>query len=56
MSPYSGSSLYVFMKFLKLSVVNLTKLYPQEAGSIVKNSVKVLYHTGNINIVSYHLH
>ena len=36
-----------------MTVLNLTKLGPVAAGSIVKNMVKISYCHGNIDIVSY---
>ena len=43
--------LYLLAKFLKLTVLNLTKLVHWEAGSMVRNIVKILYHLENIEIV-----
>ena len=41
---------YLFAKFLKIMLLNSTKL----AGSIGKGIVKILCHYGNTNIISYH--
>ena len=35
---------YLLVKFTKLTLLNLTELGPFEAGSIVRNTVKVLSH------------
>ena len=45
---------YLLLKFPKLTGLTSTKLGPWEAGSIIRNIFKVLYHQGNINIVSYY--
>ena len=50
---------YLFVKFLKLAVLNFTKLGPWEAGnicSIVENIDKALDCSGNIDIISCHEH
>ena len=41
-------------KFRKPTVINSLKLDPWEAGSIVQNTVTVLYLKGNIDIVLYY--
>ena len=43
---------YLLVKFLKLTVLNLTNVGRREVESIVQ----ILYREGNIDIVSYHEH
>ena len=43
---------FLLAKFLKLRDINLTKLHPWEACSIIETIIEILYHERYINIVS----